>query len=261
MLTAYDFTVAQLEEAAGVDSILVGDSAAQVIFGHDSTLPVTMDLMIALSAAVRRGAPSVFLVGDMPYLSFNVSVEDAIRNAGRFMADAGCDCVKIEADGRLAETVRAMATATIPVMVHLGLRPQAVHQIGGYRAQGKDALSAQKLIEDARILEDAGACALLLEAVPPEPARLIAKGTDIPVIGCGAGPFCDGHVVVLHDMLGLTEAPRPRFVKPYADLRAEIQRGVEAYVAEIRSRSYPAEAHCYQMGKDEADRLRPAGDR
>ncbi|MFH1419174.1 MAG: 3-methyl-2-oxobutanoate hydroxymethyltransferase [Planctomycetota bacterium] len=261
MLTAYDYTVARLEEAAGVDSILVGDSAAQVVFGHDSTLPATMDLMIALAAAVRRGAPSVFLVGDMPYLSFNLSVEEAIKNAGRFMADAGCDCVKLEADSRLAETVRAMTTATIPVMVHLGLRPQAVHQIGGYRAQGKDALSAQRLIEDAKILEDAGACALLLEAVPPEPAKLIAEGTAIPVIGCGAGPFCDGHVVVLHDMLGLTEEPRPRFVKPCADLRAEILRGVEAYVAEIKSRSYPAEAHCYRMADGEADRLRPARER
>lgn len=255
MLTAYDFPMAQIEEAAGVDCILVGDSAAQVVLGHDSTLPATMDFMVTIAGAVRRGAPTAFLIGDMPYLSFNVTAEEAIRNAGRFMAEAGCDAVKIEGDARLAETVRAMSTATIPVMVHLGLRPQAVHQYGGYRAQGRDANSARSLINDAKILEDAGAIALLLEAVPPEPARIITQSTKLPVIGCGAGPFCDGHVVVLHDMLGLTGGSVPKFVQRYADLRGEVRKAVRAYVEDISERRYPTDGHCYHMGAGEAAKL------
>jgi 3-methyl-2-oxobutanoate hydroxymethyltransferase len=255
VLTAYDYPTAQIEEAAGVDCILVGDSAAQVVLGHGSTLPATMDYLVLISAAVRRGAPSVFLIGDMPYLSYQINAEEAIRNAGRFMAQACSDCVKVEGDARIADTVRAMTAATIPVMVHLGLRPQAVHQAGGYRAQGRDATSAQRLIDDARILEDAGACALLLEAVPPEPARIIAESTQLPVIGCGAGPFCDGHVVVLHDMLGLLPGNAPKFVKRYADLRGEIQKAIECYVADISAKTYPAAEHCYQMEPGEAEKL------
>lgn len=258
MLTAYDYPTAQIEEAAGVQCILVGDSAAQVVLGHDSTLPITMDFLVTIAAAVRRGAPKVFLIGDMPYLSFNVKPEEAIRNAGRFMAEAGCDCVKIEGDARIAETVRMMSAATIPVMVHLGLRPQAVHQFGGYRAQGRDAKTAQQLIDDAKVLEDAGACALLLEAVPPKPARIIAESTSLPVIGCGAGPYCDGHVVVLHDMLGITTPPWPRFVKPYAESRSYIHKAVEAYVSDISTGVYPTDEHCYQMEAGEAEKLKPA---
>jgi 3-methyl-2-oxobutanoate hydroxymethyltransferase len=257
VLTAYDFPTAQIEEAAGVHCILVGDSAAQVVLGHGSTLPATMDYLVLISAAVRRGAPYVFLIGDMPYLSYQINAEEAIRNAGRFMAQACCDCVKVEGDARIAETVRAMTAATIPVMVHLGLRPQAVHQYGGYRAQGRDAQSARRLIDDAKALEDAGACALLLEAVPPEPARIIAESTELPVIGCGAGPYCDGHVVVLHDMLGLSPGNSPRFVKRYLDLRTEIQQAVERYVSDISTRTYPGAEHCYQMEAGEAAKLPP----
>jgi 3-methyl-2-oxobutanoate hydroxymethyltransferase len=252
VLTAYDYPTAQIEEAAGIDCILVGDSAAQVVLGHGSTLPATMDFLVTITAAVRRGAPSVFLIGDMPYLSYQVNAENAIRNAGRFMAEAGCDCVKIEGDGRIAETVRAMTAATIPVVAHLGLRPQAVHQYGGYRAQGRDVESARRLLADAKAMEEAGACMLLLEAVPPEPARIVAESTTLPVIGCGAGPYCDGHVVVLHDMLGLSAGCLPRFVKRYADIRGEIQKAVEAYAADIRSRAYPAAEHCYAMEDGEA---------
>ena len=258
MLTAYDFPTAQIEQEAGVDCILVGDSAAQVVLGHDSTLPITMDFMVTVAAAVRRGAPKVFLIGDMPYLSFNVQPQEAIRNAGRFMAEAGCDCVKIEGDRRIAETVRLMSAATIPVMVHLGLRPQAVHQFGGYRAQGREAKGAQRLIDDARMLEDAGACAILLEAIPPEPARIIAESTSLPVIGCGAGPHCDGHVLVFHDMVGLTNTPLPRFVKKYADARGYIQKATEAFVSDIAGGAYPSAEHCYAMEGDEAAKLRPA---
>ncbi len=258
MLTAYDFPTAQIEEEAGIDCILVGDSAAQVVLGHGSTLLATMDYMVAIGAAVRRGAPSVFLVGDMPYLSFHINTEEAIRNAGRFMAEAGCDCVKVEGDHRLADTVRALTSATIPVMVHMGLRPQAVHQFGGYRAQGRDAASAQHLIDDAKRMEDAGACALLLEAVPPEPAKLIASSTELPVIGCGAGPHCDGQVVVLHDMLGLTTGPVPRFVKRYGEIRSRMSEAVRAYLSEVVERRYPGPEHCYQMEPGEAEKIRPS---
>ncbi len=261
MLTAYDYPTAQILEQADVDCILVGDSAAQVVLGHDSTLPMKMDFMITIAAAVRRGAPTAMLVGDMPYLSFNVNPEESIRNAGRFMADAGCDCVKIEGDARIADTVRQMAAATIPVMVHMGLRPQAVHQFGGYRAQGRDAAGARRLIEDARIMEEAGACALLLEAVPPEPARIIAESTRLPVIGCGAGPHCDGHVVVFHDMVGVTNTPLPRFVKKYAETREYLRQAVEGYVRDIVGGAYPAAEHCYQMESGEVERLADGGSR
>ncbi|HWL94367.1 MAG TPA: 3-methyl-2-oxobutanoate hydroxymethyltransferase [Phycisphaerae bacterium] len=259
MLTAYDYPTAQILEQADIDCILVGDSAAQVVLGHDSTLPMKMDFMIAIAAAVRRGAPAALLVGDMPYLSFNVNAEESIRNAGRFMAEAGCDCVKIEGDRRIADTVRQMSAATIPVMVHMGLRPQAVHQFGGYRAQARDALSAQRLIDDAKIIEDAGASALLLEAVPPEPAKIIAESTRLPVIGCGAGPYCDGHVVVFHDMIGLTDTPLPRFVKKYASARDYLRAAVEEYVKDIAAGQYPAAEHCYQMESGEATKLSPPG--
>lgn len=255
MLTAYDYPTAQIEEAAGVECILVGDSAAQVILGHNSTLPITVDFLVTLAAAVRRGAPMAYLVGDMPYMSYHVNHEEAIRNAGRFMAEAGCDCVKVEGDARIAGTIEKMVAATIPVMAHLGLRPQAVHQIGGYRAQGRDADAAEQLVRDAKILEAAGACAMVLEAVPPEPARAIAAATDIPVIGCGAGPFCDGHVLVLHDMMGLAEGPAPRFVRQYGDVRGAIRSAVDGYVSDIRSRQYPGDEHTYKMLAGEAARL------
>lgn len=255
VLTAYDHANARIQEEAGIDCILVGDSAAQVVLGHDSTLPITLDFLITIAAAVRRGAPTCFLIGDMPYLSYQVTAEEAIRNAGRFMAEAGCDCVKVEGDRRLADTVSAMTAATIPVMAHIGLRPQAVHQHGGYRAQGRTVEAARRLIEDARILEEAGACALLLEAVPPEPARMIAEATRLPVIGCGAGPHCDGHVVVLNDMLGLSPGPLPRFVKRYGDLRSTISDAVKAYILDLTSGQYPGPDHAYRMEDGEAGKL------
>jgi 3-methyl-2-oxobutanoate hydroxymethyltransferase len=255
VLTCYDYPNAVVQEQVGIDVILVGDSAAQVVFGHGSTLPATMDVMIALAAAVRRGAPTAYLIGDMPYLSYQVTIEDAIRNAGRFMAEAGCDAVKVEGDSRIAATVAAMSQATIPVVAHLGLRPQAVHQAGGYRAQGRDAESATRLIEDAQRMEEAGACMLLLEAVPPEPARIITQSTRLPVIGCGAGPFCDGHVVVLHDMLGLSFGPLPRFVKRYGDLREQIAAALGRYIEDIKNGSYPSAEHCYQMEPGQAELL------
>jgi 3-methyl-2-oxobutanoate hydroxymethyltransferase len=218
-----------------------------VILGHGSTLPITLDFLLTLTAAVRRGAPSRFLVGDMPFLSYQVNDDEAIRNAGRFMAEAGCDCVKIEADARLIGTVERITAASIPVMVHLGLRPQAVHQLGGYKAQARDSVSAQKLMDEARRMEDAGASALLLEAVPAEPARRIAESTDLPVIGCGAGPHCDGQVLVVQDMLGLTQGRLPRFVKRYADVRSVILEIVGTYIDDVVARRFPSEAHTYTL--------------
>jgi 3-methyl-2-oxobutanoate hydroxymethyltransferase len=255
MLTAYDYPTACIEQQAGVDCVLVGDSVAQVMLGHTSTLPATMDLMVVLAAAVRRGAPEAYLVGDMPFLSYQVTQADAIRNAGRFMAEAGCDAVKVECNRELRDTVAAMTRASIPVMVHLGLRPQSIHQLGGYRSQGRCAEAARRLIEDAKIMEEAGAAALLLEAVPAEPARIIAEGTPLPVIGCGAGPYCDGHVVVLQDMLGLSGPTVPRFVPKYADLRTAIGEAVRQYIADIRSGAYPTAEQCYQMEPGEAEKL------
>lgn len=255
VLTCYDYTHALIEEQAGVDAILVGDSAAQVILGHTTTLPATMDFLVTLAGAVRRGAPGAFLLGDMPYLSYHVTVEDAIRNAGRFMAEAGCDAVKLEVDGAMASTVAALARAGIPVCAHLGLRPQAVHLAGGYRAQARDAESARRLIADAKAMEQAGACLLLLEAVPPEPAKIITESTSLPVIGCGAGPACDGQVVVLHDMLGLTNGTAPRFVKRFADMQAAMTQAITNYMTEIRSGAYPAAEHCYSMAAGESAKL------
>lgn len=255
VLTAYDYPTAIAEQEAGVDAILVGDSVAQVLLGHDSTLPATMDFMVTLAAAVRRGAPQVYLIGDMPFLSYQVTPADAVRNAGRFLTESGCDAVKVECDARLADTVAAMARASIPVMVHMGLRPQSIHQLGGYRSQGRSADDAQRLLQDARLMEEAGAVALLLEAMPPEPARMITESTELPVIGCGAGPHCDGHVVVLHDMVGLSLGPVPRFVPRYAELLNDLKNAVVRYAADIRSGAYPAAEHCYQMSPGQAERL------
>ena len=239
MLTCYDYSTARLMEEAQVDSLLVGDTYAEVCLGHSTTLPATMEHMVTLAEAVRRGAPSVYLVGDMPYLSYQVCPEEAIRNAGLFMAKAGCDGVKVEVDRRLVKTVEAMATATIPVMAHLGLKPQSIQTIGGYKAQGKHAADALRLIEDAKMMEEAGAIALLLEAVPMEVARIITEATDLPVIGCVSGPFCDGQVVVLHDMLGYGGGHPPRSVKQYARLYEQLVEAFRAYATDVAEGRFP----------------------
>jgi 3-methyl-2-oxobutanoate hydroxymethyltransferase len=255
VLTCYDFTTAKLMAAAGVDVILVGDTYGEVCLGHPSTLPVTVDHLVAVTEAVRRGAPEAFLIGDMPYLSYQVDRSEAIRHAGQFMARAGCDCVKVEVDRRLADTVAAMARATIPVMAHLGLKPQSLHRHGGYKAQGKRAEDALAIVEDARILEEAGAVALLLEAVPNEVARIITERTTLPVIGCVAGPHCDGTVVVLHDMLGYTAGHPPRSVKRYVELHDVLTQAFRAYVSDVVERAYPSESNGITMPRDELARL------
>ena len=256
MLTCYDYSTARLIEQAGVDSILVGDTYGEVCLGHKTTLPVTVEHLVTVTEAVRRGAPTTFLVGDMPYLSYQVCPEDAIRNAGLFMAKAGCDCVKIEVDRRLVATVDAMATATIPVMAHLGLKPQSIHHLGGYRIQGKNATDARRIIEDARMMEEAGAVALLLEAVPTEVAGIITDAAKVPVIGCVSGPLCDGQVVVLHDMLGYGGGHPPRSVKVYANLYEELTHAFRAYADDIRSGAFPTAENSTSMPEPELRSLR-----
>ncbi len=258
MLTCYDFATATLMEEAGIDSLLVGDTYAEVCLGHTTTLPATMEHMVTVAEAVRRGAPTAYLVGDMPYLSYQVSPEEAIRNAGLFMAKAGCDCVKVEVDRRLVATVEAMAVATLPVMAHLGLRPQWIQRIGGYRVQGKRASDALRIIEDAKMMEDAGAIALLLEAVPVEVAARITESTELTVIGCVSGPCCDGQVVVLHDMLGYGGGHPPRSVKQYLRLHDELVEAFKAYAKDVDEGSFPVAGESVAMESGQLEELRQA---
>lgn len=255
VLTCYDFTTARLMADAGVDVILVGDTYGEVCLGHSSTLPVKLDHLLTITEAVRRGAPNAYLIGDMPYMSYQVSKRDAVRNAGRFMAEAGCDCVKVEVNRALLKTVEAMAHASIPVMAHLGLRPQAIHTYGGYKAQGKRAAGARVLIEDAELMVKAGAVALLLEAVPNEVAEIITERVSVPVIGCVAGPHCDGTVVVLHDMLGYAAGHPPRSVKRYANLRKVLTDAFREYVSDVTERRYPTVEQGIAMPPGEAEQL------
>jgi len=247
MLTCYDYAAAVLLQQAQIDSLLVGDSLAQVVLGHNSTLPATMDIMITLTAAVRRGAPDVYLVGDMPFLSYQVSIESALINAGRFLTEAGCDCVKLEVDRRYLPTVQALAAAGIPLMAHLGFRPQSIHQSGQPQAAGRSADQALQLVHDALDMLQAGACSILLECVPAPVAKAITQRTELPVISCGSGPDCDGQVMVLHDMLDLPGAGSARFAQVYAHIGNEIRTAVTRYVEQVRQREYPQPHHCYSM--------------
>ena len=251
MLTAYDYPTAMVMDKAGVDSILVGDSLAMVVLGYENTLPVTMDEMLHHARAVARGAKSALLVGDMPFMSYQVSVEDAVRNAGRFLQNGGMDAVKLEGGRERADAVRAIVRAGIPVMGHLGLTPQSVHQLGGFRAQGKTASAAKRLLEDAKILEDAGAFSLVLESVPARLAEYISKQISIPTIGIGAGAGCDGQVLVTHDLLGLFERFTPKFVKQYAKLHEEMNKAFTDYIDDVESRRFPAVEHTVEMTDEE----------
>lgn len=251
MITCYDYATARLLEEAGIDSVLVGDTYAEVCLGHPSTLPMTMEHIVTLAEAVRRGAPTAYLVGDMPYLSYQISPQEAIRNAGLFMSRAGCDCVKVEVDRRLVKTVEAMATATIPVMAHLGLKPQSIQTVGGYKVQGKRAADALRVIEDAKMMEEAGAIALLLEAVPSEVAAIVTESTELPVIGIVSGPHCDGQVVVLHDMLGFGGGHPPRSVKQYAKLHDILVGAFRAFAMEVGSGAFPTDQQSVAMDPKE----------
>jgi 3-methyl-2-oxobutanoate hydroxymethyltransferase len=251
MVTAYDAPSGRLADAAGADVILVGDSAAMTVLGHDSTVPATMDEMIVLTRAVNRGARRPLVIADMPFGSFQVSDEEALHNAIRFVKEAGADAVKLEGAGPMLSRVRALVAAGIPVMGHIGLTPQSATMLGGFKAQGRTALKAVKLYEDALALEDAGCFAIVLEAVPAPVAARITAALSVPTIGIGAGIECDGQVLVWHDLLGLYEGNSPRFVKQYADLSTEIKRAVGAYVDEVRERRFPEEQHTYSMPDEE----------
>lgn len=254
-LTAYDFPMAQFEEKAGIDIILVGDSIGMTTFGFDSTLPVTMDLLIPHTQAVRKGAPNVFLIGDMPYMTYQVCPKEAVRNAGRFMAECGCDAIKLEGGREVLETVQAILRATIPVVGHLGLTPQSIAMLGGFKAQGRDAAAAMRLIEDARMLEEAGVCMILLEAVPPEVAKIVTDRAQIPIVGIGAGPHVDGQCLIVHDMLGMFEAFTPKFVKKYASIGEQIVAALKDFIQDVARGGFPAPEHCYKMPEAEARKL------
>ncbi|HTO21575.1 MAG TPA: 3-methyl-2-oxobutanoate hydroxymethyltransferase [Spirochaetia bacterium] len=252
-VTAYDYPVAHFAEQAGMDMILVGDSLGMVVYGYEGTIPVTMDECIIHCRAVRRGAPRTFVVGDMPFLSYQVSVSDAILNAGRFLKEAGMDAVKLEGGRRVVDKIRGISDAGILVIGHIGLTPQSSGQLGGFKAQGRTAASAEELIRDALAIQEAGAFALLLEAVPPELGKAISGLLDIPVYGIGAGGFTDGQLLINGDMLGYFEAFTPKFVKKYADLAAVITDAMNRYVAEVRSGAFPGPEHSYSVLKEELD--------
>lgn len=245
MLTAYDHNAAQILDDAGVPVLLVGDSLGMVVLGYDSTIPVTLDEMLHHTRAVARGAKRAMVVGDMPFGTYQDSPSQAMASAMRFLKEAGATAVKLEGGGPMIEVVRHLTTAGIPVMGHLGLTPQSVHALGGYRVQGRSDEAVERLIADAKGLEEAGAFAIVLEAVPSEVGRLVTEAVAVPTIGIGAGPATDGQVLVWHDMLGLTSGPLPRFVKPYANLRQEITGAVKAFSHEVAEGVYPEPEHQY----------------
>ena len=251
MVTAYDAAGARLAEAAGMDVVLVGDSAAMVVLGHESTLPVTMDEMLFMTRSVSRAVRHPLVVGDMPFGSYQVSDREAVRNAIRFVKEGGADTVKLEGAGRMLPRVKAIVDSGIPVMGHIGLTPQSVTALGGYKAQGRTAAKARRLVADALALQEAGCYSLVLEAVPSVVAARITQALTIPTIGIGAGPECDGQVLVYHDLLGLTQGHTARFVKRYADLATVIREALAAFVADVRSGAYPEERHTYGMPADE----------
>ena len=251
MVTAYDYSSALLVDRAEMDMILVGDSLGMVMMGLDSTNPVTMEVMLHHCRMVARGASSAFLVGDMPFMSYQVSVAEAVRNAGRFLQEAGMEAVKLEGGQVVVDRIEAIVAAGIPVMGHIGLTPQSVTSLGGYKVQGKTAVSAHKLWQDAQALQEAGCFSIVLEAVPAKIAAAISQRLQIPTIGIGAGAGCDGQVLVYHDMLGLFDKFRPKFVKQYANIGEEIQQGLEAYREEVEDGSFPAKEHSFAIPEAE----------
>jgi 3-methyl-2-oxobutanoate hydroxymethyltransferase len=256
MITAYDYPSAQVAEAAGVDVVLVGDSGAMTVLGYPSTVPVSVDEMLMLAAAVRRGLETPMLVGDLPFGSYEVSNEQAVASAQRFVKEAGCDAVKLERGGTSVERARAIVESGIPVMGHVGLTPQTATALGGYRSQGRTAERALEVARDALALEEAGCFSIVFEAVPTELTDAIMPRLEVPVIGIGAGPATDGQVLVFHDLLGIYDGHAAGFVKRYADVREQMVAGVEAYAADVRERRYPEPEHGYTMAPDEVERLR-----
>jgi 3-methyl-2-oxobutanoate hydroxymethyltransferase len=258
MVTAYDHPSGRLADAAGIDVVLVGDSAAMTVLGHDSTVPATMDDMIVLARATARGAKRPLVVADMPFGSFQVSDEEAVRNGVRFIKETGVDAVKVEGAGATLPRVLALVGAGIPVMGHVGLTPQSATMLGGYRAQGRTAAKAKELLDDALALEAAGCFAVVLECVPAAVAATITERLSVPTIGIGSGRECDGQVLVFHDLLGLHEARPPRFVKQYADLAGEVERALERYGTDVRTHTFPGDEHTYAISSEELARFEAA---
>jgi 3-methyl-2-oxobutanoate hydroxymethyltransferase len=256
-LTCYDYPTAYLQEEAGIDMILVGDSLGMTMLGYDSTLPVTMDDMIRHTQAVRRGAPNVFLVGDMPYMSYQPSVETAIRNAGRFMAEASCDAIKLEGGAEMAVRIAGIVKSGIPAVGHLGLTPQSVSALGGFRVQGKGALQAKKILDDAKALEQAGAFSILLEMVPDRVTQLITeRAQDCLIMSLGSGPHAHGQLLIYHDMFGLYPKFKPKMAKVFGNAGEVILNGLKQYVTEVRDQTFPQRENWFTMADAEYDQLR-----
>jgi len=256
MLTAYDYPMALLEDRAGIEVILVGDSLGMTVLGYENTIPVTMEEMIHHTKAVTRGAKYALIIGDMPFMSYNVSEQDAIYNAGRFMKEGKADAIKLEGGVSVKEIVRAIVKAGIPVMGHIGLTPQTISMLGGFKVQGKDAQAAQKIIDDALGLEDAGAFSVLLEAVPAPIAQKVTKRLKVPTIGIGAGVHCDGQVLVVHDMLGLFDRFTPKFAKRYVNLSEQMLKAFEAYREEVLKGVFPTDQHSFHIDEKELEKVK-----
>ena len=254
-VTAYDYSFAKILDHTDIDIVLVGDSLGMVSLGYENTLPVTMDEMIAHTRAVRRAIKHPLLVGDMPFMSYQVSVEQAVANAGRFVQEAGAEAIKLEGGARMADRVRAIVQTGIPVMGHIGLTPQSVHQFGGYRVQGKTYLDARQIKRDAKELQKSGVFAIVLEGIPCELASEITQEVKVPTIGIGAGADCDGQILVLNDLLGLTTDFIPKFVKRYAELSRLVESAVSDYIGEVRDGQFPGEEHVYHMKKQSLQRV------
>lgn len=255
MVTAYDYPTARMLDEVGIDTILVGDSLGMVVLGYESTLPVTMDEMIHHCKAVARGVKRGFIIGDMPFMSYQVSIEKAIENAGRFIKEGGCDAVKLEGGSEVAHIVRAIVEMGIPVCAHIGLTPQRATMLSGYRVQGRDVETARSLIRSARDLEEAGAFIIVMECVPDILARIITEQVEIPTIGIGAGKDCDGQVLVYHDIVGLFEKFMPKFVKRYVNLAPEVKDALRRFKEEVESGMFPGPEHTFHMDPDEAKKL------
>lgn len=255
MLTAYDYSTAKLMDEAGINGILVGDSLGMVVLGYEDTLPVTMEDMIHHTAAVCRGAKNTLVVGDMPFMSYQVSVEEAVYNAGRLMKEGRCQAVKLEGGASVCPQIRTITNASIPVMAHIGLTPQSINAFGGFKVQGKSEEAAKKLLEDAKAVEEAGAFAVVLECVPAKLAELISKSISIPTIGIGAGAGCDGQILVYQDMLGLFSDFTPKFVKKYANVGEMMTQAFRDYIADVQKGSFPAPEHTFAISEDVIKKL------
>lgn len=254
-ITAYDFPTASLVEQAGIDMILVGDSVGMVVYGYSGTLPITMDQLMYHTEAVRRAAPSTFVIGDMPFMSYQKSVADAIENAGRFYKEANVDAVKLEGGKRVTAQIRGIVDSGMVVIGHIGLTPQSSAQLGGFKAQGNTAEAAMVLLEDSKAIEEAGASMLLVEAVPSETGKIITEALSIPVLGIGAGPYCNGQLLIVSDMLGIFETFAPKFVKKYANVAEQMRQAFQKYAQEVREGKFPTQEHCYNMKAGEPEKL------